>query len=182
VARWSCRPLDASSDKAGGRQVAGGDNVQQGKATTTKRDSEPSLGDLGWPPSVCPAVSGPGRLQRQIRRPSTAPSNSKAAKPTASATPPTNADACATPPPAPSDDHPPSPTNDHTPPPTDNMIPVNFEEPQKDHRHAMGRPHALTRRAHRPAIRIRCVSSNPHPTPRNQRHQVRNPPGVHPNG
>jgi hypothetical protein len=43
--------------------------------------------------------------------------------------------------------------------------------------------HALTRRANRPAIRIRCVSSSRSSLPPySRRHQVRNPPGLTPIG
>jgi hypothetical protein len=43
--------------------------------------------------------------------------------------------------------------------------------------------HALTRRANRPAIRIRCVlSSRSSLPPCNRRHQHRNPPGLCPTG
>ena len=41
---------------------------------------------------------------------------------------------------------------------------------------------ALTRRANRPAIRIRCVSSSWSSLPCSRRHQHRNPPGLWPIG
>jgi hypothetical protein len=44
-------------------------------------------------------------------------------------------------------------------------------------------PQALTRRANRPAIRIKCVlSSSVSLSPCQRRHQVRNPPGLCPSG
>ena len=44
-------------------------------------------------------------------------------------------------------------------------------------------PHALTRRANRPAIRIRCVlSSSASLSSCQRRHQARNPPGLCPSG
>jgi len=48
-----------------------------------------------------------------------------------SATQPTNADASATPPPAPTASHPPSPASDHNRSPSRNPVPANLEDPQK---------------------------------------------------
>jgi hypothetical protein len=51
----------------------------------------------------------------------------------------------------------------------------------EDHRHPVGRAHALTRRAKRPAIRIRWVlSSSASLSSWSRRHHTRNPPGVVP--